>query len=483
MGGTLRAARAADVLSWDPMVINENDSYYGANALFATLLKASPDGTKDLPYLADSYVHDANYTDFTFKLNPNAQFCDGSPITADDVIYSWTRAIPSDPVGWMFPAGIKMDAPDPHTFHFSLPGPNVAMADWTTLWGMMIISKKYAETAGASAMSAKPLGSGPFCLTDWQQGSKITLERNPHFWIKDSAGNTLPYLDKVEWFVVPDANNRVLKLQAGELDIAEDIPANQVATLKGSPGIDVETTPLEGTGLVELSMTKFSDPKIRQAVNYAVDKDALIKIALAGLGTPAYSFLSLGKYSTDEYGYHFDLNKAKALMAQSSTPNGFDVEYLSKAGDPVASQVGVVLKDQLAKIGINVTIAELEGGAYSERRATGKFEMLYKLGTLDIYDSSENLNYDVNTAGFTGWQKVDPNAPAVWALAQKAAVNPNETERAQQFNELQKLYMAAPPSIPLLNPLNAWATSTAVHGYRFLPSGTRPFDLTYLQQP
>ncbi len=463
------------------MIINDNDSYYGANALFATLLKASPDGTTVGPYLADSFEHNATYTDFTFKLNPNAQFCDGSPITSEDVLYSWTRAIPSDPVGWMFPTGIKMDAPDPHTFHFSLPEPNVAMPDWTTLWGMMVVSKKYSETAGAAAMNAKPLGSGPFCLGSWDQGSKITLTRNPHFWLKDSAGKTLPYLDKVEWSVVPDANNRVLKLQAGEVDIAEDIPANQVAALKGAAGIEVKTTALMGTGTVLLNMNKFSDPRVRQAVNYAVDKDALIQIVLAGLGTPAYSFLSLGKYNTDEYGYHFNLDKAKELMSQSSTPSGFDVEYLSKAGDPVAAQIGVVLKDQLAKIGLNLKLTELEGGAYSERRGSGNFEMVYKLGTLDIFDSSENLNFDVNTAGFTGWQKVDPNAPAVWALAQKAAANPNEAERAQQFNELQKLYMAAPPMLPLFNPLNAWATSDKVKGYGFLPTGTRPFDLTYLQ--
>ncbi len=481
LGGTLRAARAADVLSWDPMIINDNDSYYGANALFATLLKASPDGTTVGPYLADSFEHDATYTDFTFHLNPDAKFCDGSPITSEDVLFSWTRAIPSDPVGWMFPEGIKMDAPDPLTFHFSLPEANVAMPDWTTLWGMMVISKKYADTAGASALNDKPVGSGPFCLASWEQGSKITLERNKNFWLKDSSGNTLPYVDKVEWSIVPDANSRVLKLQAGEVDIAEDIPANQVEALKGVAGIDVKTTPLMGTGTVLLNMSKFSDPKVRQAVNYAVDKDSLIQIVLAGLGTPAYSFLSLGKYSTDEYGYHFNLDKAKELMAQSSTPNGFDVEYLSKAGDPVASQIGVVLKDQLAKIGINLTLAELEGGAYAERRGSGKFEMVYKLGTLDIFDSSENLNFDVNTAGFTNWQKVDPNAPAVWALAQKAAANPNETERAQQFNELQKLYMAAPPMLPLFNPLNAWATSSKVQGYGFLPTGTRPFDLTYLQ--
>jgi peptide/nickel transport system substrate-binding protein len=227
-------------------------------------------------------------------------------------------------------------------------------------------------------------------------------------------------------------------------------------------------------------MRKFSDPKIRQAVNYAVDKDALVQIVLAGLGAPAYSFLSLGKYSTDAYGFHYNLDKAKSLMAASTMPAGFKAEYLSKAGDPVASQIGVVLKDQLAKIGLDLTLVELEGGAYSARRSKGDFDMVYKLGTLDIYDSSENLNFDVNTAGFTGWQKSDPNAPAIWALAQAASANPNEAQRAAQFDELQKRYMEAPPMLPLFNPLNAWATSTSVKGYTFLPLGTRPFDLTYL---
>lgn len=476
-GGILRVGRAEDVLTWDPMVINDNGSMHAGLSIYSTLLKASPDGKSLQPYLADSYTVNKDYTELTFQLNSKAAFCDGSQITSSDVMYSWERAIPSGAVDWMFPKDIKMSAPDPHTFTIKLAEPNVAMDWWTTLWGMAVVSKAYGESHSPEDMASKPLGSGPFCLKEWKPTSETNYIRNTHYWMSDEEGIALPYVDEIRVFIIPDANARVLKLQAGEIDIAEDIPANQVAPLKDAKGIDVQTSQLMGTGVAVLNMrTPFSDPKIRKAAAYATDRDALVAIVLSGLGTPAYNFLSSGKYANDEYGIHYDLDMAKKLMEGSSMPKGFKVEMMVRSGDPVGEQVAIVLKDQLAKIGIEIAIASVEGGTYSQRRSDGDYDMLYKFGTLDIYDSSENLNYDINLAAFSGWHD-----DAIWKLAQEASAQPDPVKRAAQFDELQKRVMEVSPYILLLQPANAWANSTKVHGFVYRNTGLHPFELSWLQ--
>jgi len=475
-GGILRVARSGDVLTWDPPKMDENDSLWASVAIFSTLLRASADGKSLEPYAAASFTTSPDYKQYTFKLDPAAAFCDGSPITSADVAFSWDRAMKSDAVSWMFPEGLTMETPDAQTFVVDLTSPNVAMSWWSTLWGMEIVSKAYAESHTDEDMAARPLGSGPFCLKEFKRGSEITLERNQHFWLKDDGGRPLPYVDEVQWLIVPDANSRTLKLQSGEIDIAEDIPFNQVETLKTAPGIVVGTSALLGEATIWLNQrTPFKDPKVRQAANYAVDKQSLIDIVLQGFGQPAYSFLYLGKYTNEEYGFRYDLDKAKQLMSESSAPNGFDADLLVMSGDTTQEQAAVVLKDQLAKIGINITITPLETGTFSDRWFKSDFDMLYKLSTLDIYDSSENLNIDINDAGFTGWKDED-----LRAFAQAAAAEPDETKRAQLFDELQKRYMEAPPQLPLFHPENAWAHSSRVQGYAYLNTGLRPFLKTWL---
>ncbi len=475
-GGVLRVARSGDVLTWDPPKMDENDSLWASVAVFSTLLRVSGDGKSVEPYLAASFTTSADYKHYTFKLNPAAAFCDGSAITSADVAFSWNRAMKSDAVKWMFPVGLSMETPDPQTFVVDLIDANVAMPWWSTLWGMEIVSKTYADGHTAADMASRPLGSGPFCLKDFKRGSQITLERNIHFWLKDEQGRSLPYVDTVDWLIIPDANTRTLMLQKGEIDIAEDVPYNQVASLRSAQGITVGTSALLGEATIWLNQrTPFSDPKIRQAVNYAVDKQSLIDLVLQGFGKPAYSFLYNGLYTNEAYGFHYDLDKAKQLMAESSAPKGFNAELLVMSGDSTQEQSAVVLKDQLAKIGINITVTPLETGTFSDRWFKGDFDMLYKLSTLDIFDSSENLNIDINDAGFTGWKDKD-----LWAFAQAAAAERDPAKRATMFDELQKRYMASPPQLPLFHPENAWAQANYVEGFGYLNTGLRPFLATWL---
>ena len=267
-GGVLRVARVADVYKWDPQFIDENDSLWASTQIYSALLKVSMDGTELEPFLAESYDMNDTATEFTFHLNKDAKFCDGTQITSEDVKFSFERAAASPAVQWMVPAGMTFDVSDPLVFKITLAEPNIALPWWVTLWGMQVVSKAYTESHSAEQMLNEPLGSGIFCLKEWKKGEVIVLEPNPYSWLKDKEGNTLPYVDEVQWMVVPDANNRTLMLEAGEIDVAIDPPYNQVEALDAKDGISAYTADLMGEATIWLNMNKFSDPKVRQAVNY-----------------------------------------------------------------------------------------------------------------------------------------------------------------------------------------------------------------------
>jgi peptide/nickel transport system substrate-binding protein len=172
-GGTLIVARPADVNLWDPKFTNDNDSLWAQGQIFANLLQNSPDGTQTNPWLAESFTINDDSSVYTFILRRDAAFCDGSPITAQDVKYSFDRATePDSNVSWQFPADPQVEVIDDYTVQITLSRPNVAFASYLTLWGSSILSKTYAETVGEEVMAQEPLGSGPFCLASWSKGKR-----------------------------------------------------------------------------------------------------------------------------------------------------------------------------------------------------------------------------------------------------------------------------------------------------------------------
>src|SRR5205823_7299386 len=166
---------------------------------------------------------------------------------------------------------------------------------------------------------------------------------------------------------VPDDNTRVLKLQGGEDDIVDFVPFSQIDQLNALPGIKAHDFPLQKTTFVILNVTKppLDDLNVRQALNYATDKDAIIKTVFFGQAQPMNAPIPLGTYVDKESpGYPFDLAKAQALMAASSVPNGFTLPLIVANNNQDRINTAIILKDEWAKIGVNVDIQQLEATAW-----------------------------------------------------------------------------------------------------------------------
>ena len=485
-GGTLVAARAADAVLWDPAHINENDSLWAAFQTNANLIMTTPNGKGFQPYIAKSWKVSGGGRVFTFQIDPKAKFCDGSSITANDVVFSFKRASNKKAiVSWQYPAGMKIKASGPQTVVITLPTANASFLSYLTLWGTGVVSQAYAKKVGDKGLANKPLGSGPFCLAKWQRGTEIDLTKNPYFWLKDKRGNKLPYLDAVKWKIIKDDTARVVALRSKQVQVITPVPPAQFNQLKSTSGINAGESSLLGTIslFTSFKVPALKDQKVRQALNYATDKNGIIRAVLFGHGKQALSPLFLANYTNESFGYPYNMAKAKALIAKSAFPNGFTVTATYVGGDSIAQQTLTILKDQWAKLGVTLNLKPIEEGVYFSTWSSGKFDLMWVKATNDIYDPAENLHFEMmgkeggSNSGFTGYEN-----KALNKLVLAAEKEPNTTKRAALYKKIQQIYMGDGPQVYLFHPSNLWATSSNVHGFQIFKTGLHPFMNTWISK-
>jgi peptide/nickel transport system substrate-binding protein len=477
-GGTLVVARPADVNLWDPKYTNDNASLWAQHQVFANLIQNSADGLELRPSLAESWDISEDSTTYTFRLRQDAFFCNGEPITAEDVKFSFDRVMEDDSnVTWQFPANPVVTVIDDHTVQIDIDRPNVAFVSYLTLWGSHILSKDYAEEVGPEGLASAPMGSGAFCLERWDKGQVAVLTPNPGYWDPER-----PYVDRVEMRVVQDDNARVLQLRTGEIDVALQIPFSQAASLENAPGVDVEMVTIYGTAAIVPNMRtvpELADVKVRQAISYAVDREAMIDAILQGNGEPAQSpFYGPGiLFHTDEFATGYDLEKARALMAESSAPDGFEVDLVIPSGDELAQQTAVILNDQLADIGITLNVVPVEAGTWWQMWSGGEFEMVYKLGTNDVIDPAMNIPFDFwpkdiggSDSAFSGY--VNERIIDISVQAEGAQ---DPALRAELYTELQKIAMEEVPQLYLFHPTIIYGTRESVKNFAVFPTKLHRF--------
>ncbi len=477
-GGKLIVAVPSDVISWDPKFTNGTVTIQAQHQIFANLMQNSSDGKELRPSLAESYEVSPDLTTYTFKLRANAKFCDGSPITSADAKFSFERAMESDArVTWQFPGKPKVEAPDPRTLRIILDQPNVAFVSYLTLWGSHVLSKAYAEKVGIEKMGQEPLGSGAFCLDRWVKGQVAVLKKNPGYWDPDR-----PYVDEVELRVVQDENAAVLQLRGGQVDIATSVPHNQFKPLQGAPRISAKMVTIHATSAIVpniRAVPAFQDMKVRQAMLYALDRQAMVDALLFGNGEVAQSPIYGPKvlFHTSDFAVNHDLEKAKKLMAESAFAKGFSTKLLVPSGDEMAAQASVIVKDQLAKIGIDVQIQPTEAGTWFQLWSNGNFELVYKLGSNLVIDPAMNMPFDFwpkdrggRDAAFSGYVNED-----IIRISKGAEREQDPKKRAEAYRELQKIAMTEVPQLYLFHPSVIYAHRDTVRDYAMFPTRLHRF--------
>ena len=311
-GGMLVFARQVDSQFLDPVHTTQNADIWLSLNLYDTLVLASADGKGVEPGLATAYTTSEDGKTVTFTLRPGIKFADGSAIQPSDVKWSLDRARNKETGGdFAFLlssiASVEAGGADTVAIHLSHPDPVLLQALATFNAGIM--PEKLVMAAPGDTLldksknfAEKPIGSGPFMLTSWKRNNEMVFARNPYYWKDAADGQKLPYLDGIRFVIIPDDATRILKLQAGEVDAAEFVPYARVAELKADPKLDMELFPAAQTNyflmnirpeLKDGSKNPLADQRVRQALNYATDKDALIQVVSYGTGTPQRSFMPM----------------------------------------------------------------------------------------------------------------------------------------------------------------------------------------------
>lgn len=468
-GGTLTMGVDQDVINWDGAATSDNGSLWADLNVYDQLIRLTPDAKGLEPDLAQSWdVQDGGRV-IVFHLRHNARFSDGTPVTAEDVKFSYDRLRqPSMVNSWTLTAVQSETVIDPYTFKVTLKTPWAPFLNDITLWGASILSKKAVLREGAN-YGKHPLGSGPFYVAQWLTGQYTLLKRNPYYWEHDANGIQYPYLDAVKLVFLPNDNTRMLELESGQLDAAVDVPYNLIGTINGRPGSHADTTPQFGVMSISLNQkyAPFRDIKIRQAMNYALNRAALVKAVFFGHAQPALSPIDPGiDFWTGKYGYPYDLAKAKSLMAASSYPQGFKTTLLTISGDTVGGDIAVILQQELKQIGVQITIQPLDPSTQYATQQKEQYQMAYGYGTSDNLDPNENLSYSIDPANggadaaYTHWR--DPQIISLFHQTQTAI---DTAARAKLYDQVQKLVMERGPFLWLINPTNRYGYHDNVHGF------------------
>lgn len=463
----LKVAIAADALTLDPIASSDNPSIWTELLVFDTLVRPSKDGTKLEPGLAEKWTVSPDGLEYTFTLR-DAKFANGDPVTADDVVYSLQRAA-GEKSDWarFFKPVTKYTVVDAKTISMHLDKPFTPMLNNLALFSASILPKKAVEANEAQFFQA-PFGSGPFQVKQWNHGEKISLAKNPNYW---QAGK--PAVDDAEIQVISDDNARVLKLKAGEVDAIVGVPFNQVSQLKADKQLNVGVADVFRIELVQLNTTKkpFDDVRVRQALNYAVDKDALVKGVLRGNGKVAATALPIMAYHNEKLKpYPYDIGKAKELLAQAGYPNGFKASLLVPAGSVTYRQVASALQSSLKQIGVELQLQNIEDSSQYSTTKSGNFETSLSYASSDTIDPDQMIGFtSVNperaNAFHTQWK--DERVNELYDLERRTLDGP---ERGAQFKEMEQRVHDGAPFIFLYHQGTPYASRKNIEGFEVLPT-------------
>lgn len=475
-GGAITVAYQNDIATLDPAIGYDWQNWSIIKSLFSRLLDYEPGTTNLVPDLATEMPKiSADGKTFEFNIRDDVNFHNGRLLVAEDVKYSIERAVnpkTQSPGAGFFASiegfddvaggkstnisGITVNSPTSITFKLSRP-------DATFLHVMAInfasvVPKEDAEKFGPD-FGKNPVGSGAFKFTSWALGQKLTLDKNTDYYREG-----LPKLDQINFEVGVDPTVALQRLKNNEVDILGDsIPAaNYIAEKENSDneGLIIEGGQLQ-TGYVTLNVKikPLNNVKVRQAVNHAIDKDRIVQI-LNGRADAANQPLppSMPGYDTGYKGFAYDVEKAKALLAEAGLANGFSTELWTSNTDP-NPRIAQSIQEDLAKVGIKAAIKSLAQANVIEAGGSGKAPMVWSGGMAWIADFPDPSNFWGPILGCGGavpggwnWSQYCNKTLDAEAVKADAMTDPAKAdERQKLWGSVFTKAMDEAPWVPIFN--------------------------------
>jgi peptide/nickel transport system substrate-binding protein len=478
-GGTLRYARTTGPNSLDPHDTILAGDVYTLNQIFEPLYITAVDGSLQ-PHLATGHTVSADGKTYTFAIRPNVTFSDGSPLTSADVVYSLKRAQKSNgPLSFLDSAISAVTAAGSLSVVVQLKQAWSPLISDISAFSNSIVPNNL-QGRSAAVFFANPVGTGPFTLKSWVKGGTVTLARNAKYWNAPA-----PYLDSVVFTVVEDENQLVQQLQAGQVDVIDEVPAANYSSLSSASGVSVLKSPQWSVDLLLLNsqFKPFADLHVRRAVAHAVNRAEIVKATTFGTAEVATSFFpsSLQYYDAKTQVLDYDLSAAKAELAQSAYPKGFSAQLLVPSSDQAWNEDAQIIQASLAQIGVTITLRSIELAAFKAAFEAFDFDMFIDNAINDISDPDEMASFELDeTEGGSNSYWTHFNDPATTALVREAESEQDATKRAALYAQIQQKVADNVPFVPLSYPTSLKGMSSSVGGFKVNPAGAVRLENAWL---
>ncbi len=486
-GGTLTITTPLEPITLDPNV-GELDagSQHAQRLIFQQLLEVEPGPKPEIiPGLAEKWSIDTKAEKGTFHLR-EAKFSDGSPVTAEDVKFSFERAIDpkidateSEPLAKLI---ASIETPDPKTVVLHFAGPRPAIKYYLAIATLSVISKKAFEKLGPKRFGTEPMdaGSGPFKIVKWTKGQVIEFARNPFYWKKG-----LPYLDKVDLRYVPDDNTRILDVRSGGADMADEIPYSQLESLNGTNGVKLVVGHVAAVDsvLLHASAAPLKSQEVRQALNYATPREAIRKVAFAGDGELGVTIIPQVKYFDPSIKpYPLDTGKAKELLEEAGYPNGFTLHLELLGGDAISSQVATILQAAWGEVGVKLEIETVDYGTLTTKYLEGEFEAILFPPTAVSLDIPSEDEF-VNTFTDPFFESIfGVHNPKLKQLREEMEGTWSEAKRTQIYSQFEQEQRENPETVPMVEASSRTLLKEDVEGFEYVVLNWWNLDQTWLKR-
>ncbi len=461
----LRVAWMSEPKTLDPVGPSDNPTLWALHNVHDCLVRVSDDSTYIEPDLAESWEISDDLLTYTFQLRKGITFHNGKEVTAKDVVFSLERTRDPEqcPYSDMFKPIEEIVALDKYTVEIRLSAPYAPILADLAMFNAAIIPEEYfLAVGGTQEFGRHPIGAGPFKFEYWKPGEEIMFSKFEGYWREGQ-----PKVDKLVYYIMPDASSRSLAVRDGSVDVAVYVPYGEIRVLEADPNVKVSVDTIWRHDFVKINcgIEPFTDVKVRQALNYAVNKQGIIDSVLFGYGEIAPSYMPPVVYFNDELDpYPYDPEKAKQLLKEAGYEKGFKTSILASAGEPMMVSIATILQQNLRDVGIDATIEKVEEGTRWDRLITREYELSPDYYTSDILDDDLLTDFGISYAGNQAYFS-DYHNPRVEELYALGRVTLDEGARRDIYHEIQRLVHEDAAQIFLTTTPNPTAMRENIHGF------------------